>query len=43
MRVPALAAWDVEYTRSRRQAEQVDEAPGFLAVALGGEEEVVLE
>jgi hypothetical protein len=38
-----LAARHVEDTRSVRQAEQLDETRSFLAVALGGEEEAVLQ
>ena len=43
MRVPALAAWNVEHARAGWQAEQLDEARGLLAVALGREKWAVLQ
>jgi len=41
--VPPLAAWDVEDLRAVRRAEEVDQARDFLAIALEGEEGLVLE
>jgi hypothetical protein len=43
MRVPALAAWDVEHARAGWQTEQLDEARGLVAVALGREKWAVLQ
>jgi hypothetical protein len=43
MRVPALAAGDVEYPRVHRQLQQLDQTSGFTAVTLWSEERPVLE
>jgi hypothetical protein len=43
MRVPALATWNVEHARAGWQTEQLDEARGLVAVALGREKWAVLQ
>jgi hypothetical protein len=43
MRMPPLAAWNVEDARARRKAEDVDQARDLAAIALDGEERLVLE
>jgi hypothetical protein len=43
MRMSSLAAWNVEDARARRKAEDVDQARDLAAIALDGEERLVLE
>jgi hypothetical protein len=39
----SLAAWNVEDSRARRKAEDVDQARDFAAIALEREQRLVLE
>ena len=43
MRVPALTARHVEDARANGQTEKLDDASRFVAIALGCEEEPVLQ
>jgi hypothetical protein len=43
MRMPALTAGHVEYSRSNRQSKHIDDARGFMAIALGRENRLILE
>jgi hypothetical protein len=41
--VSSLPARNVQYSRADGQPQEIDEACRFLAIALGGEEETVLQ
>jgi hypothetical protein len=43
MRMPPLAAWNVENARARREAEDVHQARDLAAIALEREQRLVLE
>jgi hypothetical protein len=43
MRVSSLSARDVQYPRSDVQAKEINQTRCFLAIALGREEEAVLQ
>jgi hypothetical protein len=43
MRVSSLSARDVQYSRSDVEAEELNQTRCFLAIALGREEETVLQ